>query len=120
MIALALVLPILPIGMQAAGASSNNALQFNGTSQYARIGISPTNALQLSTFTLETWFMRTGTGGTMTTGAVTGIPLITKGRGEGETQESRDVNYFLGISTAGTGTTNVLAADFEEAASGSS
>ena len=39
---------------------------------------------------------------------------------EGEAQENRDVNYFLGISTAGTGTTNVLAADFEEAASGSS
>ena len=45
-IALALVLPILPIGMQAAAAASSDiALTFNGTTQYARIGISPTNAL---------------------------------------------------------------------------
>ena len=46
------------------------ALQFNGTSQYVRAGSvgSTTDALNTTTFTLETWFYRTGTGATTSTG----------------------------------------------------
>ncbi len=94
------------------GASS---LTFNGTSQYVTFG----NAaeLRLSVFTIETWFYRTGAGvGTDTSGSGGGglqgaIPLVTKGRGEGD-YSNVDMNYFLGISSGGT-----IAADFEDSTS---
>src|SRR4029079_18196745 len=69
-----------------------------------------------ATFTLETWFRRTGTGDGADTGAggiSNAIPLITKGRAEAETAVA-NVNYFFGIDAA----TNRLVADFEEADSG--
>ena len=52
----------------------------------------------------------TGTGG-----LTTAIPLVTKGRGEGD-QSNVDANWFLGIDTKGTTTTadDTLAADFED------
>ena len=53
--------------------------------------------------------MSTGTGG------LTGvIPLVTKGRGEGETPANLNTNYFLGLDAA----TNKLVADFEDTANG--
>jgi hypothetical protein len=90
--------------------ASPAALSFNGTNQYVTLGTS-TN-LNAANFTLETWIKRTGAGiGTSTgSGGVTAIPLITKGRAEGET-EAADVNYFFGIDA----TTGKLVADFEEA-----
>lgn len=88
------------------------ALQFDGSNDYVTFGAAP--GLGASNFTLEVWFKRTGTGVTTTsgTGGVTdAIPLLTKGRGEGD-GSNVDMNFFLGISTSN----NVLAADFEEAA----
>ncbi len=92
----------------------SQSLTFNGTNQYVTSGVTPANSvLNTSTFTLETWFKRAGTGTAVTTGAggiASAIPLITKGTSEAENGPA-DINYFLGINTAG----NVLCADFEEA-----
>ncbi len=72
--------------------------------------------LDLSTFTIETWFKRTGAGVANETGA-SGIaqflPLVTHGgpQTEGGTV---DANWLLGINDA----TDVLAADFEDTATG--
>ena len=91
-------------------------MQLNGTTQYVTFGAAA--ALGASTFTLETWFRRTGAGvGTSTGngGIASAIPLITKGRAEAEASNV-DMNYFLGIDSA----TNRLVVDFEEGAAGSS
>ena len=69
-------------------------------------------------FTVETWFKREAAGtaiGTGTNGLTSVIPLVTKGRGEAEASNV-DFNYFLGINTASA--TAVIAADFEEGATG--
>ncbi len=92
-----------------------NAVNLNGTNQYVRV-VTPAavpDALNLSTFTLETWFRQTGAGlptSTGTGGIAAAIPLITRGHAEQETP-AQDMNYFLGLD--GTGH---LVADFEEAA----
>ena len=67
-------------------------------------------------FTVEARFRKEGTGFTTSTGTggVTAIPLVTKGTAEAE-GSNKDMNYFLGISSTG-----VLAADFEEGATGAS
>ncbi|HEX6868948.1 MAG TPA: hypothetical protein VF119_09090, partial [Candidatus Limnocylindrales bacterium] len=85
-------------------APANAAVQLNGTSQYVTFGAAP--ALGASSFTLEVWFKRTGAGtptGTGTGGLANAVPLITKGRGEGETPANLNMNYFLGIDSV-TGT----------------
>lgn len=81
----------------------------NGINEYASLGDDV--ALKLSTFTLETWFRRTGTGIATTTGTggVTAIPLVTKGRDPAD-QSNLDMNYFLGIRQSD----GVLVADFED------
>ncbi|MFT5857404.1 MAG: hypothetical protein ACI8XO_004665, partial [Verrucomicrobiales bacterium] len=96
--------------VQAAG-----GLQLDGVDDYVTMGVAP--GLGSETFTLETWFQRTGTGSTVSsgTGGVVAIPLVTKGRGEGD-GSTLDMNFFLGIR----GTDGVLVADFEEGASGAS
>ncbi|MBN2503293.1 MAG: fibronectin type III domain-containing protein, partial [Anaerolineales bacterium] len=86
-----------------------NALDL-GTSD-GHVTFSNEPALGLDTFTLETWFMREGEGTTAGTGGINAIPLVTKGRGEGD-GDNRDMNYFLGIDP----TSDVLAGDFEEGA----
>ena len=70
------------------------------------------DALNATRFTLETWFYRTGTGATTSTGTggVTAAPLIAKGRSQSD-GSNVDLNYFLGIDSSGR-----LAADFEEGA----
>jgi hypothetical protein len=67
--------------------------------------------LATQNFTVEAWFMRTGTGTAYLTGegGVTVVPIITKGSSEAE-GSNVDENYILGINTSG----NVIAADFEE------
>ena len=98
-----------PVSVQA------KSLRFTGTNGYINLG----NAapLRLSTFTLETWFKRDGTGVSVTTGGggIMALPLIAKGTSESETP-TVDINYFLGITTP----SNVLCADFEEGATGAS
>ena len=95
---------------------ANNAgamLRFDGTNDYVTFGTS--SELGLSQFTIETWFKREGTGVSNTTGSggVTVVPLIAKGAAEAD-GSNVDANYILGINTTG----NVLAADFEDAATG--
>lgn len=95
---------------------TNFALQFDGTNDYVTFGASQGLAapgLGVQTFTIETWFMRTGAGVTTSTGTgglASAVPLVTKGRGEAENSDV-DMNYFFGIDSTG-----VLAADFEECA----
>ena len=122
-IALALVLPILPIGMQAASARNGDlALQLNGTSQYVTFGAAP--SLGTTTMTLELWFKRTAEGvatGTGSGGLTAAVPLLTKGRSENDTPANVNANYFLGINTNGTAgnlTDDRLAVDFEDTATG--
>jgi hypothetical protein len=83
-------------------------LQFDGSSQYVSFGGAPT--LGASNFTLEAWVKWTGGGvpANSGTGGANAIPVITKGRGEGD-NSNVDCNYFFGIQTDGR-----LAADFEE------
>ncbi len=91
----------------------NYGLQLNGTSQYVTFGAAPT--LGVTTFTLETWFKRTGAGTGVTTGTngiTSAIPLVTKAAPEGESPNEINANYFLGIDA----TSGKLVADFEEAA----
>jgi hypothetical protein len=79
-------------------ATAGAALQFNGTNQYVTFGSA--SSLGVTTFTLETWFKRTGAGVGVTTGTggiASAIPLITKGGAEAETPANVNMNYFLGI-----------------------
>ncbi len=72
--------------------------------------------LDLSTFTIETWFKRTGAGVSDTTGTsgiAQFIPLVTHGGPEADGSDV-DANWLLGINDA----TDVLAADFEDTATG--
>ena len=92
------------------------ALQFDGVDDRVTFGTA-TN-LSSFTFTLETWFKRTGTGvGASTGGGGIGdaIPLIAKGRGEAD-GDTRDMNYILAIRAAD----GRLVADFEEGGAGPS
>ena len=90
-------------------AAGVGGLNFDGVNDYVTFG--PSTALGLSTFTIETWFKRTGPGSVADTGTggLLAIPLVTKGRGEVDANDNRDMNYFLGITT----NNNVLCADFE-------
>ncbi len=89
--------------------AGSGGLFFNGIDDYVSFGDEP--SLKLATFTLETWFYRSGAGIATGTGVggVTAVPLITKGRGESD-QSNVDLNYFLGIDEE----TGVLVADFED------
>ncbi len=85
------------------------ALQFNGSSNYVTFGSA--SGLATQTFTVETWFKRTGTGVANTTGTdgIDIIPLVAKGAPDVDGSVV-DANYILGINSA----TNTIAADFEE------
>lgn len=66
------------------------AIGLGGTNAHATFG--NTSALGASTFTLEAWVRRDGTGVTTSTGTggVTAVPLVTKGRGEFD-GDNRDI-----------------------------
>ena len=73
--------------------------------------------LNVTTFTIETWFRRDGAGvgiSTGTGGIATAIPLVTKGAQQAETPANVNMNWFLGIDA----TSGVLVADFEDNANG--
>ena len=101
-------------------AVGNSSLDLGSSGAYVTFG--DPDKLDLAEFTVETWFKRTGPGTANTTGNL-GIPdlvpLLTHGAPQAE-NSNVDANWILGISTSGAGTTNVLAADFEEGASGTS
>ncbi len=88
---------------------ARTALSFDGSDDYVTFGDNP--ALKLGTFTLECWFKREagGTGASTGSGGITGMPLITKGRGQSD-GSNVDCNYFFGIDE----TSGVLVADFED------
>ena len=71
----------------------------------------------VSNFTIEAWFRRDGPGVATATsggaGGVTAVPILTKGRSEAD-GSNVDMNYFLGIRSSD----GVLAADFEDSATG--
>jgi hypothetical protein len=108
----------LVLGGAARAAAPDNALQFNGSSQYVTFGPSAgtgAGGLGATQFTLETWFKKTGVGVAVSSGSGglgAAVPLVTKGRGESDSPANLNMNYFLGISGG------KLAADFEDAASG--
>jgi hypothetical protein len=90
------------------------ALRFDGVDD--RVSMGPAAGLNASpAFTVETWFNWTGAGVSASTGTggISAIPLVTKGQAEAETPPNVNMNYFLGITSAGR-----LAADFEDAATG--
>ena len=96
-------------------AAGNTGLQLDGTNDYVTFGAAP--SLGATSFTLETWFKRTGAGqgvGTGTNGIVSAIPLVTKGGAENETPANINMNYFLGIDAA----SGQLVADFEDTVNG--
>ncbi len=90
------------------------ALQFNGPSDYVTFGAG--SAPHATSFTLETWFRRTGRGrrDDRHRRHHRAIPLVTKAGAEGEAPANLNSNCFLGIDAA----TGVLVADFEETAGG--
>ena len=106
----------LPVVSAAVGPVTGtlDALSFGGTNAYVTFGTG--TGLNLPTFTIETWFKRTGAGvsNTTGTGGVDAIPLIAKGAAESEVA-TVDINYILGIRASD----GVLCADFEEGAGGS-
>src|SRR6266542_3458792 len=94
--------------------TAGTALQFNGSNQYVTFGAAP--GLGAATFTLETWFKRTGAGVGTSTGSggiASAGPLVPKGRAAAE-GSNVDMNYFLGIDA----TSAKLVADFEEGLGG--
>lgn len=104
------VLLFISLFVLAAGSTSaQTGLTFNGTNSYVAMGPAP--GLNSTSFTVEAWFKKEGTGiSTSTgTGGLFAIPLVAKGRAEAE-GSNKDFNYFLGIDAAD----NVIAADFEE------
>ena len=91
-----------------------NGLDLGASGAYVTFG-DPAK-LDLATFTIETWFKRTGAGvaGTTGTGGIpTFIPLVTHGGPQGD-GSNIDANWLLGINDTG----DVLAADFEDTATG--
>ncbi len=104
-ICLLLTLPLLPAAPAAALVPGSEAsLTLDGATEYVGFGNAPATGVQ--SFTIETWFRRTGAGiatSTGTGGLATVVPLVTKGRGEAETPANLNMNWFLGIDTKNTG-----------------
>ncbi len=94
---------------------AGSALSFDGVKDYVTFG--STSALGATNFTIEVWFKRQGAGVSTSTGfgGIDAIPLVAKGRAEVD-GTNQDMNYFLGLRPSD----NVLIADFEEGATGTS
>src|SRR6188508_2700605 len=93
------------------------SLSFLGTTpanQYVSFGAA-TSTLGSSTFTLEAWIKKTGAGLPTSSGSggINAVPIITKGRSEGDGTANLNMNYFLGLDATGK-----LTADFEDKAGG--
>ncbi|MCP4375942.1 MAG: LamG domain-containing protein [bacterium] len=82
----------------------SGVLTLDGNSDYVQLeggGAVQTGAttLQLTNWTLATYFKRTGAGTTVL--GVSANPLITKGRNAGDSPASININYFLGVRPGG-------------------
>lgn len=88
-----------------------SALELDGVDDHVTMGVAPT--LGLPAFTLEAWVRRDGAG--VETGTGNGgpklVPVVGKGRGEND-DTIYNCNYVFGFAD------NVLAADFEDDATG--
>src|SRR4029077_2379514 len=76
-------------------AAAASASEFDGTNDYVTFGNGA--GLNVTNFTLETWFKRTGPGVGVTTGTggiTSAIPLITKGGAENETAANINMHDF--------------------------
>jgi parallel beta-helix repeat protein len=97
--------------------SAGSALALGSESAYVTFG--DPNKLDLAQFTIETWFKKTGSGTTSTTGTngfTHAIPLVTHGAPDVDNQDNNDEDWILAIDAD----TNTIAADFEEGAGGTS
>jgi manganese-dependent ADP-ribose/CDP-alcohol diphosphatase len=94
--------------------SGQSSISFSGSDAYIFAENAP--EINLSSFTLECWFMRKDTGISVITGddSIYAIPIIAKGIEEDPGVPG--MNYFLGIRREG----SILVAGFEESASGTS
>lgn len=107
--------PLWVSGFNQADPVTNSSVSFNGFQDYISFGKADGTVgnpnLNATSFSLEAWIKIDGNGLTTNsgTGGITGIPIIAKGRGEGESPATLNMNYFLGIDA-----TNKLVADFEE------
>ncbi|MBN8459531.1 MAG: DNRLRE domain-containing protein [Verrucomicrobia bacterium] len=95
-----------PITITVVPAAGSGGLYFDGIADHVALG-DPAE-LKLSTFTLETWFRRETAGTSVSTGGVTAIPLLAKGRNQAD-GSTLDTNWFLGVRASD----GVLCADFE-------
>ena len=90
----------------------NYAVKFAGTvpaGDYATLGAAPISAPRRSRSRRGSGVTAPGVATSTGSGGIDAIPLVTKGRAEGESSNV-DMNYFLGIRA----TDGVLVADFEE------
>ena len=110
------IYPIWVKGFNQSDPATNSSLDFNGVHDYITFGAAPslnTASPAATGFTLEAWILIEGAGIATSTGSgghATVIPIVAKGRSESDAS-GVNMNYFLGISN-----TNILLADFEEAA----
>jgi len=93
----------------AASSAPQGYIKLTGTAQAPNTGNIASN-LGEKQFTLSAWIKQTGAGITTTsgTGGITAVPIISKGKSEGD-GSAIDCNYILGITAAGK-----LAADYEQ------
>lgn len=83
-------------------------------------------SFQTTTWTISCWFKMLGAGvTTVTAGGADGfptanpiVPLVTKGRGEGESPANINMNWFFGINKINNGTTYRIGGDFENTVGG--
>ena len=97
----------------------DGADDFDGTNDYVDLGNNP--SLRVTTFTLETWIYRTGTGDATGTGSggfaspATIVPVLTKGKYQVD-DLGYNVNYFIGIvladNTIGLARNNQISPDY--------
>lgn len=102
-----------PVHIISTPPAGDGGLFFNGWDSHVTFG--DASDLKLDTFAVECWFKPEAGGITAGTGSggVSGIPLVTKGRGESDGSEV-DCNYFLGFDPA----SGAVVADFEDINSG--
>jgi hypothetical protein len=98
----------------------NGALRLGVGGQQGYVLLGSPASLRLDSFTIEMWIRREGDGITASSGNLPlainpAVPLLTKGRGEADGDETVDINYFVAL-LPDMGFT--LGMDYEEGAAG--
>ena len=107
------------VSIQNAPVVDHKSLRFTDTTS---VSLGNAAELKLTNFTLEAWvkiesYGSTTQTGTGATGLLNVVPIITKGRDEGDGTAAKDINYFLGYQQGLNGAATKLVADFEDASS---